>query len=130
MGLFMSEKSLVQAVTPFVLCSNLDAQLAFYTRCLGFELRFRAQNYAYLRHGGAALRLLECPPNADGTPLGQNQSFYIDVVDVDALYDQLRSALAMLPEDRVRAPFDQPYGQREFHVIDEDGALVFFGMGI
>jgi len=32
-----------------------------------------------------------------------------------------------LPEGRVRAPFNQPYGQREFHVIDEDSLLLFFG---
>jgi hypothetical protein len=35
-----------------------------------------------------------------------------------------------LPDGRVRAPFDQPYGQREFHVLDEDGTLVFFGEAI
>ncbi|CUH80609.1 Glyoxalase-like domain protein [Tritonibacter multivorans] len=126
----MTDKSLVQAVTPFVLCSDLNAQVAFYQRCLGFEMTFQADNYAFLRHGGAGLRLLECPENEDGTPLGHNQSFYIDVTDVDGLYAQLKPALDGLPEGRVRAPFDQDYGQREFHVLDEDGALVFFGMAL
>jgi hypothetical protein len=27
----------------------------------------------------------------------------------------------------VHAPFDQPYGMREFHVKDPDGCLLFFG---
>lgn len=126
----MTDGSLVRAVTPFVLCTDLQVQVAFYQRCLGFEMTFQADNYAFLRHGGAGLRLLECPPNEDGTPLGHNQAFYIDVTDVDALYVQLKPALDSLAEGRVRAPFDQPYGQREFHVLDEDGALVFFGMGI
>lgn len=79
---------------------------------------------------GRGGRLLECPPNGDGTPLGHSQSFYIDVADVDVLYAQLKPALDTMPERRVRAPFNQPYGQREFHVLDEDGALVFFGTGI
>lgn len=126
----MTDKPLVQAVTPFVRCADLQVQVAFYQDCLGFKMTSLADNYAYLRHGGAALRLLECPPNSDGTALGHNQSFYIDVRDVDALYAQLKPALDGLPEGRVRAPFEQPYGQREFHVLDEDGALVFFGMAI
>ena len=126
----MTDTPLVQAVTPFVRCSDLGAQVAFYQRCLGFKMTYQADNYAFLRHGGAGLRLLECPANADGTALGHNQSFYIDVADIDALYAQLKPALDLLPDGRVRAPFDQPYGQREFHVLDEDGALVFFGMAI
>ena len=31
------------------------------------------------------------------------------------------------PEGRVRPPVAQDYGPREFHGLDEDGALVFFG---
>ncbi|MGE4185814.1 MAG: hypothetical protein AB7E81_12590, partial [Hyphomicrobiaceae bacterium] len=56
--------------------------------------------------------------------------FYIDVDDVDALYAELAPQLAALPAGRVRAPFDQPYGQRELHVIDEDCSLIFFGQRI
>lgn len=115
-------------VTPFVLCSDLQRQIDFYCQKLGFDLGFQQDNYAYLSQGGAGLRLLECPPRADGKPLGDEMSFYIDTDDLDGLYDALRPGLESLPQGRVRAPFDQPYGQREFHVLDEDGALVFFGM--
>lgn len=55
------------------------------------------------------------------------QSCYIDVLGLDALYEELKPNLDKLPSGRVRAPFDQSYGQREFHVIDEDALLVFFG---
>ena len=74
--------------------------------------------------------MLECPAREDGKSLGDDQSFYIDVDDVDGLYESLKSGLADLPEGRVRPPFDQPYLQREFHVLDEDGTLVFFGQDI
>ncbi len=117
-------------LTPFVLCSSLDDQIEFYCTRLGFSCTFKQENYAFLRLGSVAIRLLECPPRSDGKPLGDNQSFYIDVDEIDALYEELSAGLADLPEGRVRPPFDQPYQQREFHVIDEDGTLIFYGQDI
>lgn len=114
-------------ITPFVLCSNLKSQIAFYCDRLGFTVTFQADNYAFLRWDKVAIRLLECPPRPDGRALGDDQSFYIDVTDINTLYEVLKPRLEGLPEGRVRAPFDQPYRQREFHVLDEDGTLVFFG---
>lgn len=114
-------------ITPFVLCSSLERQIAFYSETLGFECTFQADNYAYLCRSGVAVRLIECPPNADGRALGGDTSFYICVTEIDALYALMKPALDLLPNGRVRAPFNQPYGQREFHVIDEDGAIALFG---
>ena len=42
----------------------------------------------------------------------------------------MKLRLDPLPKGRVRAPFNQDYGQREFHVIDEDCTLIFFGEAI
>ncbi len=117
-------------LTPFVLCSSLQNQIDFYCDRLGFSCGFRQDNYAFLSRGPVAIRLLECPPRDDGKLLGEEQSFYIDVEGVDALYDSLKPELEGLPNGRVRPPFDQPYQQREFHVIDEDGTLIFFGEDI
>ncbi|WP_120632882.1 VOC family protein [Ruegeria sp. EL01] len=117
-------------LTPFVLCSSLKAQIDFYCDRLGFTCGFTQENYAFLHNGPVAIRLLECPPRPDGKPLGDDQSFYIDVEGIDELFETLHPMLEDLPEGRVRPPFDQPYQQREFHVLDEDGTLVFFGEGI
>ncbi|WP_282151453.1 bleomycin resistance protein [Ruegeria atlantica] len=117
-------------LTPFVLCSSLQKQIDFYCDRLGFSCGFRQDNYAFLSRGKVAIRLLECPPRDDGRALGDDQSFYIDVAGIDDLYETLKAGLADLPEGRVRPPFDQPYQQREFHVLDEDGTLVFFGEGL
>lgn len=117
-------------LTPFVLCSSLQNQIDFYCERLGFSCGFRQDNYAFLSRGPVAIRLLECPPRDDGKLLGEEQSYYIDVEGVDALYDSLKPGLEDLPDGRVRPPFDQPYQQREFHVIDEDGTLIFFGEDI
>ncbi|MDF1668888.1 MAG: VOC family protein [Roseovarius sp.] len=117
-------------ITPFIPCTKLDAQVAFYCDMLGFTVGFQADNYAFLRRDDVALRLVEVSSDVDLSHPEREGSFYIDVTGIDALYDSLRDRLERLPEGRVRAPFNQEYGQREFHVTDEDGTLVFFGQAI
>ena len=117
-------------ITPFILCSQLDRQIAFYRDVLGFELRFQADNYAFMKRDAATIRLIEVEQSVDLSAPERQNSCYIDVDDLDALYQELAPALASLPPQRVRPPFDQPYGQREFHVIDEDCTLIFFGEAI
>ncbi len=114
-------------ITPFVPCADLDRAIAFYRDRLGFILGFKADNYAFLKRDAAALRLIEVDADVDLTDPKRETSFYIDTTDIEALWAQMAPALADLPQGRVRAPFDQPYGQREFHVFDEDCTLIFFG---
>lgn len=117
-------------ITPFVPCSDLACQIRFYKDVLGFEVGFDADNYAFLRRDDVAVRLVEVDATVDLAHPERQQSFYIDVHDVDALYASLATGLATLPSGRVTAPFNQDYGQREFHVTDEDCTLVFFGEGV
>ena len=117
-------------ITPFVPCSSLDRQIAFYRDYLGFEVGFQAENYAFLRRDKVAVRLVEVGDSVDLTNPDRQGSFYIDVNGIDALYASMKTDLRRLPSDRVRAPFNQDYGQREFHVADEDCTLIFFGEAI
>lgn len=117
-------------ITPFVPCTSLDAQIGFYRDVLGFSVGFRADNYAFLRRDSVAVRLVEVFDQVDLSHPERENSFYIDVTGVDALYASMKPALDRLPDTRVRAPFNQDYGQREFHVADEDCTLVFFGEAV
>ncbi len=117
-------------ITPFVPCTSLDRQIEFYSGKLGFSVGFRADNYAFLRRDDVAVRLVQVDETVDLHHPERQSSFYIDVDGIDALYASLKPQLDGLPDGRVRAPFDQDYGQREFHVADEDCTLVFFGQGI
>ena len=117
-------------ITPFVPCTSLDAQIGFYAGILGFDVGFRADNYAFLRRDDVAVRLIEVSGDVDLSHPERQGSFYIDVNGLDALFAALKPNLDTLDAGRVRAPFDQDYGQREFHVSDEDCTLVFFGEAI
>ncbi|MEL6962630.1 MAG: VOC family protein, partial [Pseudomonadota bacterium] len=97
---------------------------------LGFTVGFQADNYAFLRRDDVAVRLVEVDSSVNLNHPEREGSFYIDVRDIDALYASLKPKLETLPPERVRAPFNQDYGQREFHVADEDCTLIFFGEAV
>ncbi|MEM9577690.1 MAG: VOC family protein [Pseudomonadota bacterium] len=113
-------------ITPFIMTHDLKASLAFFTEVLGFTCGFKMENYAFVRRKGGALRVIEVEKSCE---IGE-QMVYLDCDDVDALYATLKPQLDTLGESRVRAPFDQPYQQREFHVKDPDNCLLLFGMDI
>ncbi|MEM6840418.1 MAG: VOC family protein [Cyanobacteria bacterium P01_C01_bin.120] len=111
------------SITPIIPVSDIGRALDFYTNILGFTMQARDDGYAYIVKDEIALRLLM---TTDTPPKGK-QACYICVENLDDLFEQMKANLQQLPEGRVRAPFDQPYGQREFHVTDEDSLLLFFG---
>ena len=117
-------------VTPFMHVDNLERAVAFFTEILGFETRFRANNYAYVHRETTGFRILE-QRGADGAPPGNRRfAYYIDVRDVDGLYAELRPKLDTLPKGDVYGPVDQTYGQRELLVLAPDGNLLAFGQAI
>jgi len=120
------QMSKVIQITPFVFTRSLATSLAFYRKTLGFVCTFQADQYAFIRKDTQGLRLIEV--NADAE-CGE-QMIYLDCDDVDGVYAALKPQLDTLPEGRVRAPFDQPYAQREFHVHDPDFCLLLFGTAI
>lgn len=116
-------------ITPFVPVSNLDRTIAFFENAIGFACTYRAHDpdYAFLKRDQIAIRLVQADDSLDMNTETAQQLIYIDVDDIDGLYSDLETGLAQLPANRVRAPFDQPYGQREFHVRDPDITLILFG---
>ena len=120
----------LKQITPFVPCTSLAKQIDFYVNVLGFEVGFESRYYAFLHRDAVAIRLVQVDADIDLKNPEREGSFYIDVEDIDALYEVMRPQLDQLAAGRVRAPFDQDYAQREFHVADEDCTLVFFGEGI
>lgn len=120
----------VYQITPFLHVPNMAEALAFFCGTLGFELKHRQSNYAYIELSGCGLRLLEEPTRkitADGKA---RVTVYIDVADVDSLHAKLDPALCALPPDRVEPLKNMPYRQREFQVRMPDCDWLNFGMAI
>ena len=107
----------VRNVTPMLAVADIDAARAFLRDCLGFDVSFTMEGYAYCHRGNGAIRLINAEPGADMTDPARQHIVYIDVDDADAVYTEHKAALDALPDGYIRPPFDQPYNQREFHAI-------------
>jgi uncharacterized glyoxalase superfamily protein PhnB len=111
-------------LTPMLRTPDLPGTLAFYRDVLGFELAAGA-----LEHGWLALRrdnaelMLSTPNDHEGdTAPAFTGSLYLEVADVDTLWDAVRdhARICYTPETFA-------YGMREFAVYDNNGYLLQFG---
>lgn len=113
-----------ERAAPVLPAADLDAALAFYVR-----LGFRAArvypppaSYAIMVRGALELHLFAMP---EVDPRANSSGCYLRVPDVAALH---ASWVPLLPG---LAPLvDQPYGQREFHLVDPSGNLLRIGSPI
>ncbi|MFN0265008.1 bleomycin resistance protein [Tepidamorphus sp. 3E244] len=101
----------------------------FYVVTLGFTALFHADDdsVAVVHRGPVYIHLQACDDEEVLRVTADNLAVYVEVSDVDALWKELGKRLSRLPKGRVRPPFEQEYGMREFHVKDPDGMLMFFG---
>ena len=115
-------------ITPFLLVPDLAGGIAFWTG-LGFHCANTGSlpGFAYLRAPFGAVRLLEQKDMKRGWNADFQQMVYLDVADVDAMFETLRPFLDTLSPENWTPPADMPHGQREFHVWDDGATMVFFG---
>ncbi len=123
------KKPLVEDAVAIIPVSDMAQTLEFYEQTLGFEKRFVSDDasFAMMLHGEAALHFIKAADDEALKATRTNISIYLWSKQLDELYTSLEAKLSVLPEGRVRAPFDQTYGMREFHVKDPDGCLLIFG---
>jgi catechol 2,3-dioxygenase-like lactoylglutathione lyase family enzyme len=117
----------IRQITPFMHVRNIADAHAFFEDLLGFGCAYRQPGYAYFERDGVAIRVLESDKRDEAR--GGNRAFryYLDVVDVDAVYAELKPKLDVLPDGHVHGPSDKPYRQRELCILAPDGDLFVFG---
>ncbi len=123
------DQPIIEDAVAIVPVSDVRRTVDFYVDVLGFEQRFVSQDetFAIVLHGDAAIHFVKAGSPDALKATAENISIYLWVRKLDALHDLLKPKLDRLPENRVRKPFDQAYGMREFHVKDPDGCLLLFG---
>ena len=118
----------IEGVSPNIPVRDVEESLRFYRDVLGFEPEVGNPDYGYvlMRRGALMIALGQTDqPNALAATSNNIQA-QIWVEDLDGLWAEWAPRLANLPEGRVRAPFEQSYGTREFHLKDPDGFLMLF----
>lgn len=123
------EKGNFIRITPFIHVPDIAAAVTFF-ESLGFTTYFRFNDYAYVQRECAGVRLLQNRGD-DGAPPGNRRfAYYIDVEDIEALYQEVKPVLDAMPKGDVHGPADKPYNQRELCVLAPDGNLLVFGQSI
>ena len=118
-------------ISPIIPVTSVAAAAEFFCETLGFRLATPRDDvsFAVVARDEARFSFVPAPPDADMDDEARQCSAYVTVDDVGELWVELEAALSRLPKGRIRAPFDQAYGMREFHVIYES-LLIFFASPI
>jgi catechol 2,3-dioxygenase-like lactoylglutathione lyase family enzyme len=120
---------LKQAI-PYVFVKDFQAALAYYTGPLGFHPLFvygEIPFYAHVARDEAILAIRHVTrPAIDHTAGEDLLSAFIEVSDVNALHDTLRTAGAHIREP----PRDEPWAMRSVIVSDLDGNLICFASNL
>ena len=113
---------------PIVAVRDVAESTRFYTETLGFQqvIDNAEHGFSLVRRGAAMIGLVHGADEQALRATAMNVSAQIWIENVDALWSELKDRLEQLPEGRVRAPFTQSYGTREFHVKCPDGFLMLF----
>src|SRR5262245_681733 len=108
---------------------DIETAVAFF-EALGFKTYHRMGTYAYVQRETAAFRLLQNSGDEGAPPGNRRFAYYIDVEDIERLYNELKPVLDAMPPADVHGPADKEYGQRELCVLAPDGNLLVFGQSI
>lgn len=106
-------------IKAFVPARDFPLSRAFY-QDLGFTVAFSSDELAYLHHGNCSFLL----QNFYVAELAGNFMMHLLVADVDAWWRHVQATgVAERYGVSVGAPQDQPWGMRDFTIVDPSGVL-------
>jgi catechol 2,3-dioxygenase-like lactoylglutathione lyase family enzyme len=126
----MEWNPLVPELTVF----NFEKSLEFYTKILGFSIKFTREGFAYLEQEGVQFMLEAYHEDGWNTdrlepPLGRGINFQIELKDIAPIYERLKTinhSFYRDSKDIWRKTGNVLSGQREFLLQDPDGYLLRF----
>ena len=129
------------SLTPELSVRDFATSLEFYTRVLGFAVRYQRpeEGFAFLEIGDATLMIDQLGLGRDWQtaaleyPLGRGVNFQIMVADLDPLLERLHCAGTPLfadVEEKWYRKDQLEVGNRQFLVQDPDGYLLRFAQDL
>jgi catechol 2,3-dioxygenase-like lactoylglutathione lyase family enzyme len=111
-------------VVPVMHIADVEAAVTYYTTVLGFTEDFRWKDYAGVSWDSSA-RLHLNGFGSEPDRIGKGQAYFL-VPNVDEVYAGMVDRGATFGHHIV----DNPYGMRDFSVLDPDGNRYTFGTDI
>ena len=129
------------SLTPELSVRDFATSLEFYTRVLGFTVRYQRpeEGFAFLEIGDATLMIDQLRLGRDWQtapleyPLGRGVNFQIMVAELDPLLERLHRAGVKLfvgVEEKWYRKDQHHVGNRQFLVQDPDGYLLRFAQDL
>jgi uncharacterized glyoxalase superfamily protein PhnB len=114
---------------PTLKCNDIHDSLEFYTRVLGFIVKFSHAQEGQIMYVG--IEKDGCEIHLSGHEGGLGSIIYVEVEEVDNLFRELIARgldNSRKKESPVhQGPTDQSWGMREFYVDDPGGNTLRFG---
>lgn len=112
--------AVLDRAVPVLASLDIEATQRFYDERLGFESVARYADYGIVARDGVQIHFWL----TDDGDIPKATSCRIDVTGIDQLYQQMSTAGVVHPNGPL---VDQPWGLREFAVLDGDGNMIKFG---
>jgi predicted enzyme related to lactoylglutathione lyase len=111
-------RTMLHTVLPELPLDDVAAGIAHYRDVLGFQINYAQHDLGVMDRDRVRILLIARTQRHQG--IG---SCYAYVHDADALHAELRASGANVLDE----PVSQPWGLREFHVLDLEGNRITFG---
>jgi len=112
--------ALLQRAVPVLASLDIEATQRFYVDKLGFTAIAQYPDYGIVARDDVQIHFWL----TDDADIPKATSCRVDVDGVDQLYEEMSAAGVVHPNGPLT---DQPWGLREFAVLDGDGNMIKFG---
>jgi lactoylglutathione lyase len=119
---------------PILYATDVPGTVAFYVEAFGFEIGYRWPGdgpigFAHLKLPGDSrgIGIGGVQDNVHGLPVGHGPARFELCVSVDDM-DDVSSRLRALGAAELRAPVDEPWGERRAYFADPDGNPIHLAM--
>ena len=119
----------IEGAVAIVPVRDITTTTNFYQNILDFEIDFLSEDerYCIMKRNHVAMHFMETDNQEALYATANHISVYLNVKELDMLYEELKPKLRNFPQESLRPPAEQHYGMREFHIKDPDGCLLMFG---
>jgi DNA-binding transcriptional MerR regulator len=118
-----SSPAQLERAIPVLASLDIEATQRFYAEKLGFTAVARYPDYGIVERDGVQIHFWL----TDDADIPKATSCRVDVDGVDHLYDEMSASGVVHPNGPLT---DQPWGLREFAVLDGDGNMIKFGQRV
>jgi hypothetical protein len=109
-------------IIPKVIYADINIGLQFFT-ALGFESKYAEEGFSILSRDGVTIQVVASEEDFE---IGDRPEYRIDTDDIEAVYNEIKANHPEVLHPNLKVIKKQPWGLKEFAVLDETTVCVIF----